>query len=96
MPGIKYLQAARKVVKYTQLTGVSSSTPCPGSGSVVMLQAEAQDVRYDPAGGTPTASVGMLLEAGCTHTLNVGEGNIGNINLIQAAPGAIINIVTFR
>lgn len=96
MPGIKTVESARDVLGYYQMTGIASATQLPGSGSVVMLQAEAQGVRYDPTGGTPTASVGILLSAGETHTLNVGDGNVPKIKVIQAAPGAILNVVTFR
>lgn len=93
---IKTIEAHRDVLGYYQLTGISSATQLPGSGSVVMIQAEAQAVRYDPAGGTPTASEGILLSAGETHTLNVGEGNISKIKVIQVTPGAILNVVNFR
>lgn len=96
MPGIKTVEEAREVLGYYQLTGMAAATQLPGAGSVVMLQAEAQGVRYDPTGGTPTAGVGVLLSAGETHILNVGDGNVPTIKVIQAAGGAILNVVTFR
>ena len=93
---IKTVETARDVLGYYQMTGIAAATQLPGNGSVVMIQAEAQAVRYDPTGGTPTAGVGVLLSAGETHTLNVGDGNIPTIKVIQVAGGAILNVVTFR
>lgn len=96
MPNIQNVEVGREVVSYHQLTSISASTPVPGAGSVVMLQAEAQDIRYDPAGGTPTAAIGILLAAGESHILNVGHGNINKINVIQVVGGAILNVVVFK
>jgi hypothetical protein len=93
---IKTVEAPRDIIGYFQLTSLAAAAQCPGNGSVVMLQAEAQDLRYDPAGGTPTSSVGVLLPAGTTHLLNVGDGNIPNIRIIETAGGGILNVVTFR
>lgn len=94
--GIQSIEVGREVVSYHQLTSISASTPVPGAGSVVTLQAQAQAVRYDPSGGTPTSTVGVLLAVGETHTLNVGHGNINKINVIEAAGGAILNVIVFK
>lgn len=93
---IKTVEAARDVIGYYQLTTLNAAVQVPGNGAVVMLQAEAQDLRYDPTGGTPTSSVGILLAAGQTHILNVGSGNISTIKVIETAGGGILNVVTFR
>lgn len=95
---IKFLQEQREVTGYHQLAAGSMATAAtiPGTGGLVMIQAEAQNVRYTLDGSTPTTTVGFLLQAGETHTLNVGQGNIGNIKVIQAASGAILNVHTFK
>lgn len=93
---IKTVEAPRDIIGYYQLTSLAAATQVPGNGSVVMLQAEAQDLRYDPTGGTPTSSVGVLLPAGSCHLLNVGHGNVQTIKVIETAVGGILNVVTFR
>lgn len=93
---IETIEIGRPVISYHQMTTITSSTPVPGAGSVVMLQAEAQAIRYDPSGGTPTAAIGVLLAAGESHTLNLGRGNINKINVIEVATGAILNVIVFK
>lgn len=93
---IKTIEAPRDIIGYYQMTSLAAATQVVGSGAVVMLQAEAQDLRYDPTGGTPTAGVGILLPAGSTHILNVGNGKISTIKVIETAVGGILNVVTFR
>ena len=95
---IKVVQTTRTVTGYHQLAAgdMTSVTSVPGSGSVVMIQAEAQNVRYRPDGIDPTSTVGILLAAGETHTINIGAGNIASIRVIEAASGAILNVVAFK
>jgi len=95
--GIKATTATRKVNGYHQLAAgsMSSAISVPGSGSVVVIQAEAQNVRYRADGEDPTATVGMLLAAGESHTIQIGNGNIRTIRVIESAGGAILNVTTF-
>jgi len=88
----------RVVTGYHQLGAgsMASAVPVPGTGAVVMIQAEAQNVRYRADNVNPTATVGMLLAAGECHTLNLGEGKISEIKVIQAVAGAILNVTAFR
>lgn len=74
---------------------MSSAISVPGNGHVVMLQAEAQNVRYRCDGEDPTAAVGVLLAAGESHTIDMGEGTSQQIRVIEAAGGAILNVTTF-
>lgn len=98
MPSIKSVLQAREVTGYHQLASgdITTATSVPGTGSIVMIQAEGQNVRYRVDGVNPTATVGILLAAGECHTLNVGEGNISNIKVIEAAVGGILNVTAFR
>ena len=72
-----------------------TAVPIPGNGAVVMIQAEAQNVRYRADGEDPTAAVGVLLAAGESHTIDLGEGSASQIRVIQTAGGAILNVTSF-
>jgi len=87
----------RTNIKYHQLVAGSMVTavPIPGNGAVVMIQAEAQNVRYRADGEDPTAAVGVLLAAGESHTIDLGEGSASQIRVIQTAGGAILNVTSF-
>lgn len=87
----------RHVTGYHQLASgdMTTATSVPGSGSIVMIQAEGQNVRYRPDGINPTSTVGVLLAAGESHTIHIGSGNISNIKVIEAAVGGILNVVAF-
>ena len=95
---IKSVMEARAVTGSHQLGAgdMASAVSVPGTGSLVMIQAEAQNVRYRADGVDPTSTVGMVLAAGECHILNVGKGNIQNIKVIQAVAGAILNVTAFR
>ena len=86
-PGIRYYQLAAG--------SMVAAVPVPGNGTVVMIQAEAQNVRYRADGEDPTAAVGVLLAAGESHTIDLGEGTAPQIRVIQTAGGAILNVTTF-
>jgi hypothetical protein len=95
---IKSVDEARVVTGYHQHAAgtIDAVAPVKGSGSVVMIQAEAVNVRYRADGVDPTTTVGVLLAAGECHTLNVGAGNIANIKVIGIAVNAILNVTAFR
>ena len=67
-----------------------------GGGSVVLMQAEAQNVRYRLDGTDPTAAVGHLLLANNSVTINIGDNKGLAIRVIAAAAGAILNVTSFR
>ncbi len=94
--GISAVQEARVPIGYHQLTTLTTAQSCPGTGSLVMIQAEAQNLRYRVDGINPTAAVGMLLAAGECHSLNLGAGRITDIKVIETVVGGILNVTTFR
>jgi len=94
--GIKAVQEAREITGYHRMATLTSALPVSGTGSIVMIQAEAQNVRYRADGVDPTASIGMLLQAGECHTLNMGSGQIGDIRVIGVVTGAILNVTAFK
>ena len=96
--GLQQVDIGREAAGYHQLNtaAITSATKVPGVGSVVTLQAELQPVRYRPDDVDPTSSVGVLLAAGESHTLNVGHGNISKIRVIRTVAGAILNVMTFK
>lgn len=57
-----------------------------------MIQAETEPLRWRDDGVAPTASVGMLIDAGQTL---VYTGNLSAIRLIAAEAGAIANIAYY-
>jgi len=93
---IRSLESTRPITGFYQLDGLSSAKSCPGTGTVVLLQCEGTPVRYRPDGVDPTTSVGIKLAVGETHVLNVGQGNIPNLRIIETAASAKVNIITFR
>jgi len=94
---IKSVIKGRSNIKYHQLAAgsMASAISIPGNGTVVMIQAEAQNVRYRADGGDPTTSFGVLLAAGESHTIDLGEGTASQVRVIEAAGGAILNVHTF-
>lgn len=95
---IQSLDIARECTGYHQVTDLSSAVSCPGSGSVVEIGAEGANVRYRLDGIDPTDTVGSLLPAGGCMVINIGQGNIHKIRLIEttADPGATINVHCFK
>ena len=96
MANIQSIEIARVAVGYYQVTSLSSAVACPGPGSVVMIQAEGDALRYRIDGTNPTSSVGFLLAEGDTHVINMGQGNIQNIKVIETTGSGILNVQTFR
>lgn len=88
----------RTITGYHQMPSgsMSSASSLPGTGSVVFIQAEGQNVRYRPDGVDPTSTMGVLLAAGESHTINIGAGNIPQIKVIEAASGAVLNVIAFK
>lgn len=93
---IRSLELSRECTGYHKMDNISAARSCSGVGSIVMLQAETQSVRYRLDGQDPTATEGFLITAGTVHTINVGDGNIPNIKVIQASSGAILHVHAFR
>jgi hypothetical protein len=85
---------ARPCLGYHQLTSLGSVVGCPqaSAGQAVVFKPEAQSIRYRSDGGTPSASVGMLVLAGeCVQYV----GDLTKLRFIQVAGGAILNVEVF-
>lgn len=84
---------------YEQLTSTIASsaaglTNIPPGMVVCTLQAEGQNVRYRDDGVAPTATVGMLLEAGAAPFLYTGT--VSALKFIAATSGGILNASFYR
>ena len=75
-------------------TALPSTDPSAYGGRplAVMLQAEAQNIRWTDDGSTPTASVGMVLPAGASM---VYRGELTTLKFIRTTAGAILNVNYF-
>lgn len=89
------LKNITKCLGYTQVLAAATTTAfnlaLPVGGlrpTMVRLQAETQALRYRDDGVAPTASVGMLLPVGASFDY---DGDLNNLQLINATAGAICN-----
>lgn len=81
---------------YVQITDVSAATgigTVPNQAKLVMIQAEAQNVRWRDDGEDPEAGVGTQLAAGDTL---VYTGKFSEIKFIEEAGGAILNLSFYK
>ena len=81
---------------YQQLASLSSAAglTVPAGATHVLLQAEAQTVRFRDDGTAPTATVGMpLLVAGAPLLYS---GTPSALQFIAAATGGIVNASFYR
>lgn len=87
---------AVKPLKYEQVTGLNTvkTLTVPDRGiALVLLQAEAQDVRWTDDGSNPSASVGMILKAAQPHTEY--DGDPTKLKFIEAAATAKLNVTYY-
>lgn len=77
---------------YEQLPSLGTATALtiPAGCSVVMIQAEAQAVRWRDDGVAPTAAIGYPLAVGAD--LYYESDRLGAIRFIERAGGAILNV----
>jgi len=81
---------------YSQLSVLSSAAglgTIPNGVKLTLIQAESQDIRWRDDGVNPTASVGMVLEAGQTLVYN---GNPAAFKAIETTASAKLNITFYR
>jgi hypothetical protein len=93
------VEIPREVVGYYQHAAGDIDTAKvvkTGGGSVVLIQAEAQSVRLRFDGVNPTATVGHLLTAGSSITVNIGANKAQEIRAIGTVANAILNVHSFR
>lgn len=82
---------------YGQLTSLSSAVAIstvtggiPAGAEIVVLQSEAQNVRYRDDNTAPTGTVGMILVTNTLYTFNVAQ--IARMQVIEATASAKLNI----
>jgi hypothetical protein len=93
---IRHTTPANVVPKgYEQVTAitVAKSLDPPVGSCLAWLQAEVADVRLRDDGTDPLATVGIILVAGASPIPYVGD--LEAIRVIQAAGGAILNVLYF-
>ncbi len=92
------VQGYLKPLGYTQLTTVGTAGgvglgTIPANSRIVLIQAEAQNIRWTDDGSAPTASVGMILVANSTL---IYSGPMSSVKLIQVAGGGIVNLTFYQ
>jgi hypothetical protein len=82
-----------KPLGYQQLTNITSATALtvPAGARYCTMQAETADVRYRDDGTAPTVAVGGIVRATDTEPF-LYKGPPKNLEVIQAAAGAILNV----
>jgi hypothetical protein len=85
-----------KPLGYQQLTSITAAVglTLPAGTERVILQAEAQNVRWRDDGTPPTATVGNLLIPGAVPLVLDGY-DITKVEFIQATSGAILNVSAY-
>jgi hypothetical protein len=91
------LDKAKDALGYSQITNLTAAVTLSGAGITIprgaetlLLQAEAQIVRYRDDGTAPTAAIGMQLIVGTMYEFTISE--IANMQFIQATASATLNI----
>ena len=72
-------------VPTANLTGSAQATP-----KLALLQAESQNIRWRDDGTAPTASIGMILNAGADPY--PFDGDLSKIRFIQVGATATLNV----
>lgn len=85
---------------YCQITSISAAkllSSCsggiPAGANAVVLEAEAQAIRYRDDGTAPTATVGMPIAVGGTIFY---PGTLSTLRVIEQTSGAIVNVSFYR
>ena len=78
--------------RITVLTSSTALTPT-ANAKLALIQAETQNVRWRDDGVAPTASIGMLLEAG---QILVYNGDLAAIRFIETTASASLNITYLK
>lgn len=86
---------------YFQITSLGTAVSFSGAGvtvpvgsMMVLIEAEAQGIRWRDDGTAPTASVGMPLAAGQEFQYRVAD--FSKIQFIQQTNGGIINLSFYK
>ena len=80
---------------FQQITDLSTAKALnvPTGATAVLLQADAQSVRWRDDGVDPTASIGMLIPPSSFVLVSfLYEGDLSKIRFIEASSGGILNV----
>jgi hypothetical protein len=82
-------------LQLTSLSGVTSLTAAqvPDGTRAMLVQAEAQDVRYTDDGSTPSATVGMIIPA--KSSVWYTGWRMADVKFIETAASAKVNILFY-
>lgn len=84
-----------KPLKFEQITPTTAQGVTLEPGAVyLLLQAESQNVRWRDDGTPPTDTVGHILTAGDPPFFY--RGRPADIEFIEAAAGAVLNITQYK
>ena len=78
--------AYTKPLGYAQDTSISSASPLPSipdGARAALIQAGTAELRWRDDGGTPTASIGMILAAGESFLYTGDETSEGALSAIR-------------
>ena len=92
--GVTQLNAAATVAASFALASLPAAIRAQvlKTPTMVVINAEAQGLRWRDDGVAPTSSVGMLIPSGGTFEYT---GCISNLQIINAAAGAIANLAFY-
>ena len=77
--------------------GTAKALPTiPSDAAYALISVEAQPVRIRMAGGTATASAGLLLPVGSVLGLNLGAAGLALVNMIETTAGAAVSVAYFK
>jgi hypothetical protein len=85
------LKSTTVCLGYQQITSLSASTvlTVPAGATLALIVPETQNVRWRDDGTAPTASIGMPIFVGASLSY---DGNLKNIQFIQQAASATLNV----
>jgi hypothetical protein len=85
------LKSTTTCLGFQQITSLSASTALtvPSGATLALIVPEGQAVRWRDDGTAPTASVGMPIFVGASLSY---DGNLKNIQFIQQAASATLNV----
>lgn len=90
--GIPVWEGPRRPLGYVQMTAIvagSGLTSIPNGTRFVLMQAEAQEIRWRDDGVAPTTTVGMIITV---NSILLYTGVPENMKVTAAAVGAILNV----
>lgn len=80
-----------KPLGYEQITALAAATALtiPTSSRIALIQAEAQNVRWQDDGTDPTATIGMIITA---DSILIYDGDLSKMKFIEVVAAAKLNV----